>query len=72
MCKYRRMSNQAKKLGQQVKDFRMDRQMTQPRAASFFGVSLATLCRIEAGKPVLDLTRAKVQKILAQQVQAVA
>lgn len=55
-----------KELGKRIKEFRLDRQMTQPRAAAFFGISLATLCRLEAGKPVGDLTRVKLQKILAQ------
>lgn len=63
------MSNPDKKLGQQIKEFRLDRQMTQPQAAVFFGISMGTLCRLEKGKHVGDLTRAKLLKVLAQQTQ---
>jgi DNA-binding XRE family transcriptional regulator len=58
-------SKEAVDFGRRVKDFRLDRQMEQLQAAVFFGISKATLCRIEAGKGCGDLNRVKIEKILA-------
>lgn len=55
-----------KKLGERVKDLRLGRELTQVEATAFFRVSLATLCRIEAGLGCGDLVRAKIEKVLAQ------
>jgi DNA-binding XRE family transcriptional regulator len=54
-------------LGKRVKAFRGQRQMSQPKAAIFFGVSMATICRIEAGKGCGYLTQFKIEQILDQQ-----
>lgn len=55
-----------KKLGERVKQLRLGREMTQVEASMFFRISLATLCRLEAGKGCGDLTRAKIEKVLNQ------
>ena len=55
-----------KLLGERVKELRLSRQLTQVEATTFFHVSLATLCRIEAGLGCGDLVRAKIEKVLAQ------
>jgi len=60
------------KLGEQVKAFRLDRGMTQEKVAVFLGVSIRTVLRLEGGESCGDLTRAKIEKVLAQQSQEVA
>jgi DNA-binding XRE family transcriptional regulator len=55
-----------KALGQKVKEFRLMRQMTQEKAAIFFGVSYATYIRVEQGKGSGDLIRARIEKALNQ------
>lgn len=59
-----------KALGAKVKDFRLNREWTQMQAASFFRVGLSTVIRIEQGKGCSDLTRTKIEKLLAQQQAA--
>lgn len=54
------------KLGQRVKDFRLDRGYSQKRLSLILGVSRATIARLEAGKPVLELTQAKIERTLNQ------
>jgi transcriptional regulator with XRE-family HTH domain len=53
-------------IGEQVKAFRLDRQMTQPKVAEFLGVSRATIARLERGEDCGDLTRSKIEKLLQQ------
>jgi DNA-binding XRE family transcriptional regulator len=65
------MPKSDKGLGQKVKDFRMEQQMTQEEAARFFRVSIATFIRIEGGKNCRDLTRARIETKIAKQLQAV-
>ncbi len=64
------MAKNGKAMGQKVKQFRLLREMTQQKAAVFFGVSKATYVRIEQGKGCGDLIRAKIERILAQQAVA--
>jgi transcriptional regulator with XRE-family HTH domain len=68
------MTKSEKLLGQRLKTLRLDRLWTQKQAAAIFGVSIATYIRVETGRGCLDLTRAKIEKVLAlhQQTQAVA
>ncbi len=62
------------KLGQRIKAFRLDRDMTQEQAANALGVSRPTIARLEAGRgKLMDLTRAKIERQLDKfQVAAVA
>ena len=62
--------NKDKSLGKRLKEFRIERGMTQPKAALHFGVSFSTICRLEAGKGCGDLIRAKIERGLQQEVQA--
>lgn len=49
----------------------MGRQMSQKRAAAYFGISESTIIRLETGTgSCLDLTRAKIEKILAESLAA--
>ena len=59
-----------KDLGQRVKEYRMANLLTLKKASRRFGVSVFTLIRIEAGKPCHDLTRAKIEAKLNEQVAA--
>lgn len=58
----------AKALGQKVKDFRLNRQMTQTQMAKAMQVSLSTIVRLEdeEGEPYIpsDLVRVKIEKFL--------
>ncbi len=60
----------SKSLGKQLKEYRLDRQMSQRRMAVAVGLSLGTLVKLEGGDHVSDLTRAKVQKFLNSQAVA--
>jgi transcriptional regulator with XRE-family HTH domain len=62
------------KLGQRIKAFRLERDMTQKQVASYLGISKPTIVRLESGKgKVMDLTRAKIERQLDKaQVAAVA
>lgn len=62
------------KLGQRIKAFRLEHDMTQAQAAAFLGVSKPTVFRLETGRGnVMDLTRAKIERQLDKsQVAAVA
>jgi DNA-binding XRE family transcriptional regulator len=53
-----------------MKEFRLNKGMTQKQAAAFFGIGYVTYMRIESGKPCRDLTRVKVVKTLDQVLQA--
>jgi DNA-binding XRE family transcriptional regulator len=59
-----------KTLAQRVKEFRMANLLTQKQAAKRFGISEFTLVRIEAGKPYSDLTRARIETKLNEEVAA--
>lgn len=61
-----------KKLGRRIKQFRLDKQLTQKQVAQFFGVSIPTITRLEAGKNCTDLMRAKLEKLLDQHTQVAA
>lgn len=53
------------KLGQRIKAFRLERNMTQKQIAAYLGVSTPTVLRLENGKGnVMELTRAKVERAL--------
>jgi DNA-binding XRE family transcriptional regulator len=58
----------AKALGQKVKDFRLNKLMTQTELAKAIGVGLSTIVRLEAeeGEPYVpsDLVRVKIEKFL--------
>lgn len=60
----------SKSIGKRVKEFRLAKLYTQRQMAVALGISLATLCRIEAGDSVADLTRAKIEKFLNSQAVA--
>lgn len=60
----------ASRLGRRLKDFRLDRQYNQTKMAAILDVSLATIVRLEAGKSVADMTRAKIEKFLNSQAVA--
>ena len=60
----------ASRLGKRLKDFRLDRQYNQTKMAAILDVSLATIVRLEAGKSVADMTRAKIEKFLNSQAVA--
>ena len=64
------MSTSNKTLGRRMKEFRLNKGMTQKQAAAFFGIGYVTYMRIESGKPCRDLTRVKVVKTLDQVLQA--
>jgi DNA-binding XRE family transcriptional regulator len=64
------MSTGNKNLGRKMKDFRLDKGMTQKQAAAFFGIGYVTYMRIESGKSCRDLTRVKITKVLEQVLQA--
>jgi transcriptional regulator with XRE-family HTH domain len=57
-------------LGKRIHAYRMERQMTQKQMAGFIGVTLATISRIERGEACLDLTKAKILKLLNGQEAA--
>lgn len=52
-------------LGKRIHAFRMDNGMTQAQVAEILGVSLSTIERILAGAYCSDLTRAKIEKRIA-------
>lgn len=57
-------------LGKRIKAYRMENQMTQEQMAVWLGLGMRTLIRIEQGSVPRDLTRAKIEKRLAQAVAA--
>ena len=57
-------------LGKRVKEFRLARLFTQRQMAAAIGVSLPTVTRLEAGKAITDLTRAKIERFLNSQAVA--
>lgn len=60
-----RIMTSTAKLGQRIKAFRLERNMTQKQVAVYFGVSKPTVVRLEGGRGnVLDLTRAKIERAL--------
>lgn len=55
----------AAKLGQRIKAFRLERNMTQSQVAAYLGISKPTVTRLESGRgKILDLTRAKIERQL--------
>ena len=55
----------AAKLGQRIKAFRLERDMTQAQVAAYLGISKPTVARLEGGRGnVMDLTRAKIERQL--------
>jgi DNA-binding XRE family transcriptional regulator len=52
-------------VGKKIKAHRMANHYTQERMAEFLGVSRATIVRLERGGPCYDITRAKIENILA-------
>lgn len=59
-----------KPLAQRIKEYRMANLLTQKQAAKRFGISEFTLWRIEAGKSCNDLTRARVEAKINEEVAA--
>lgn len=59
-----------KPLAQRVKEYRMAKLLNQTNAAKKLGISRFTLLRIEAGKPCADLTRARIEAKLNEEVAA--
>lgn len=59
-----------KTLAQRVKEFRMAKLLNQTEAAKQLGISRFTLLRIEAGKSCSDLTRARIDAKLKEEVAA--
>jgi len=64
------MAKNNKGLARKVEDFRLSRQFTQAQAAAFLKVSYATYMRVESGKGCSKLTRAKIEAVLNQALQA--
>lgn len=60
------------KLGKRLKDFRLARIWTQRQLAAAIGIHLITVVRIENGKGVTDLTKAKIEQFLGSQETKVA
>jgi DNA-binding XRE family transcriptional regulator len=56
--------------GERVRAARLDMLLTQPQFARWVGVSRPTIARIERGDPIADLTRARIEKMLSQKVEA--
>lgn len=54
----------APEIGRVLKNFRLDKGMTQAQFATFLGVSRDTVARLEAGREVGDLNRRKIEKKL--------
>lgn len=55
----------AAELGKAIKEFRLERDMTQEAMAAYLGISRVTVNRLEAGrKQVSDLLYAKVRRKL--------
>jgi hypothetical protein len=54
-----------KAFGKRVYEYRVSSDLRVRQAASVFRVSVGTLLNIEAGRPVLDRTRVKVEQILS-------
>lgn len=56
-------------LGQRIKRFRLERDMSQAEASVHFGVSYSTISRLEGGASnVSDLVRAKIERQLETEV----
>jgi DNA-binding XRE family transcriptional regulator len=49
-------------IGKRIKDWRLDRGMSQAKAADVLAISLATIQRLESGADCSDLTRARIEK----------
>ena len=58
--------------GKRVKEYRLSREWRQEDAARHFRVSTVTIARIEAGKPLSDLTRAKIENKIERDQQALS
>lgn len=59
----------APELGKVLKNYRLDRGMTQKEFAVFLGLSRTTLVRVEAGEDVGDLNRRKVEKKIGKALE---
>ena len=57
-------------LGERVKAFRLDREMSQDDMADFLGLSRGTIVRLERGEKCYDVTRVKIEKKLKGLVAA--
>lgn len=60
----------SKSFGLKLKDFRLDKGMSQTDLAVAIGVSLATIVRIEAGSDMSELVERKVKNYLKEQQAA--
>jgi len=60
----------SKSFGLKLKDFRLDKGMSQTELAVAIGVSLATIVRIEAGSDMSELVERKVKNYLKEQKAA--
>lgn len=58
------MNEDNKKLGEKLKAYRLQREMTQEQAAALFRISRTTYYAVESGKGCGDLTRAKILKVI--------
>lgn len=54
------------KLGKLLKEWRLDKGLTQAKMAALIGVSRGTVANIEAGKAISDLTQRQLEKSLAK------
>jgi transcriptional regulator with XRE-family HTH domain len=57
----------SKSFGQKLKDFRLDKGMSQTELAVDIGISLGTVVRIEQGGDISELIERKVQNYLKEQ-----
>lgn len=67
------VSKRVVELGKQIKEYRLDRGMTQEQIAVYLGISRATLNKLEQGKgELMDLTFAKITSRMSKAQAAVA
>lgn len=59
--------DKAKRFGKLVREFRLDKGMTQKQLAVAMDVSLSTVLRLEAGRELQPLTQRKIERFLESQ-----
>lgn len=57
-------------LGERIKAYRLENQMTQTRVAAMMGVGRATIARLERGEDCRELTQAKIERFLSRETVA--
>lgn len=59
------MAKKTQELGKAIKDFRLEREMTQASMAAYLGISRQTVIKVEGGREVVsDLVFAKIKRKL--------